>query len=379
MKKITHVIASLGTGGTEIMCLRLARYWQSRFEQSVIAWSFSSRSLEAEFVDVTEGQLSTLPNSRRSYFTQFSWIQTLLKKNKPDALLIHCLGMPHLIAAAAACTAGTTSLSAWAGNPPPQHRGARLRYSTIVLASRLLHCPIASCSASVEQELRRLGVGLPARSTMVPNAIDVAQIAMTAEISRKMRCDVRPVIAMISRLDSIKDHATLLEAFAKIHRELRDAELWIIGDGPLRADLEERTRSLGIELSVRFLGNKSNVASLLGQIDVFAFSTTCDEGFGIVLIEAMAAGVPIVASDVAACREVLAGGEAGMLVRPADPAAMAAALGRVLASRDLRDRLTRQALHRVRSEYSLESCARRWENQLFGKPLPTHLIAACAS
>jgi glycosyltransferase involved in cell wall biosynthesis len=219
---------------------------------------------------------------------------------------------------------------------------------------------------------------MPARSAILPNAIGVADIVTAARRSREMRTDLRATIAMVSRLDVIKDHSTLLKAFATVQRDMPSAQLWIVGDGALRGNLEAQARALGLAEAALFLGNRPDVASLLGQVDVFAFSTTRDEGFGIVLIEAMAAGIPVVASDVAACREVLADGEAGLLVPPSDPAALASTIRQVLNSPELRERFASRALQRVRSEYSIESCARRWEAQLFGAPQSLKRFAECA-
>ncbi|HVX35946.1 MAG TPA: glycosyltransferase [Hyphomicrobium sp.] len=373
-----HVISGFGTGGTEMMCLRLARYWRGRFEQHVLAWSSSTRCLEQNFHDVTQGNVSVAPSKRRTYLAQWAWIRKQIALTRPDAILIHCFGVPHLLVAAAARSTGIRSASAWAGNPPPQNASARLRFSAIVAASRFIRCPILSCSKAVEQEFERLGVGLPGRSTILPNAIGIADIAATAERARVSRANLRPTIAMVSRLDAIKDHATLLRAFAVVKRDKPDAELWIIGDGPLRARLDAQARMLGISDSTRFLGNRVDIGNLLGQVDVFAFSTTRDEGFGIALIEAMAAGIPIVASDVAACREVLADGEAGLLVPSSDEIAMASALNNLLGSPELRKRLAQKALQRVRSEYSIESCAHRWEAHLFGVPQSLYRLSECA-
>ncbi|AGK56629.1 group 1 glycosyl transferase [Hyphomicrobium denitrificans 1NES1] len=374
-----HVITGLGTGGTEMMCLRLARHWQNRFEQHALAWSSSSRSLERDFNNVFQDHVSVLPSDRQSYFDQWRWARKQIAQRKPDAILLHCFGIPHLIVAAAARSAGVRRVSAWAGNPPPRSRIARLRFCAILAASRIIRCPVLSCSRTVEQEFKQLGIGMPARSAVLPNAVDVADILADARRLREMRSDLRPTIAMVSRLDVIKDHATLLEAFAIVRRDMPSAQLWIVGDGALRGNLEAQARSLGIAESTSFLGNQTDVARLLGQVDVFAFSTTRDEGFGIVLIEAMAAGIPVVASDVAACREVLADGEAGILVSPSDPVALASAISRVLNSPELRTHFASKALQRIRSEYGIESCAQRWEAQLFGAPQSLKRFAECAS
>jgi glycosyltransferase involved in cell wall biosynthesis len=103
-------------------------------------------------------------------------------------------------------------------------------------------------------------------------------------------------------------------------------QLWLVGDGSQRQRLENLSTSLGLADAVTFLGSRRDVPALLGQSDVFVFSTTREEGLGTVLIEALAAGLPIVASDVPACSEALAAGRWGTLVPPSDPAAMAAAL-----------------------------------------------------
>jgi glycosyltransferase involved in cell wall biosynthesis len=98
-----------------------------------------------------------------------------------------------------------------------------------------------------------------------------------------------------------------------------------------------------------------------------------------VLIEAMAAGVPIVASDVAACREVLAGGKTGVLVPPSDPECMSEAIRHLLDHPETRKRLTEAGLRRVQNKYAIEICARRWENILFKKPTRMNEPAACVS
>src|SRR5690606_17342206 len=88
-----------------------------------------------------------------------------------------------------------------------------------------------------------------------------------------------------------------------------------------RGELEQLVREL--DAPVRLLGSRTDVAEQVSQFDIFAFSTTVREGLGIALIEAMAASVPVIASDVPACREVLDRGRLGKLIRPEDPAAFA--------------------------------------------------------
>ncbi len=152
----------------------------------------------------------------------------------------------------------------------------------------------------------------------------------------------------------------MLRAFARVQSELGNCELWLIGDGERRQALEALAAELGITEWVRFWGERTDVPALLGGMDVFAFSTTRDEGFGIVLAEAMAAGTPIVASDVEACREVLAAGEAGRLVRPQDPDALAVGLSELLTRPDLARALADCAFARAREHLGAKACAERY-------------------
>jgi glycosyltransferase involved in cell wall biosynthesis len=155
-----------------------------------------------------------------------------------------------------------------------------------------------------------------------------AALAAATAVARKRRTHNVFTIGMVARLDPIKDHATLLRAFARLINAHPDTalELRLVGEGPLREALEKQASVLGIIGRVRFLGNCSDVPEQLGALDLFVLSTTRDEGFGIVLIEALSAGLPVIASDVPACREVLQGGLLGKLVTPDDLVALSDAI-----------------------------------------------------
>jgi glycosyltransferase involved in cell wall biosynthesis len=121
----------------------------------------------------------------------------------------------------------------------------------------------------------------------------------------------------------------------------------IVGDGELREELERRADGLPVELT----GARDDVPELLASFDVFAFPSLF-EGLCLAVIEAQAAGVPVVATPVGGIRETVVDGETGLLVPPRDPAALAAAIRRLLDDRDLARRLAEEARRRVRERYS---------------------------
>ena len=123
-------------------------------------------------------------------------------------------------------------------------------------------------------------------------------------------------VLMVSRLDSIKDQETLLKSFSRLQEPFW--KLKIVGDGPKMNSLKKLARGLSLNEKKLFYGESHNIPLILGEADIFAFSTTEAEGFGKVLIEAMAAKVPIISSDVSACRETLFNGKGGVFIPPKD-------------------------------------------------------------
>jgi glycosyltransferase involved in cell wall biosynthesis len=138
-----------------------------------------------------------------------------------------------------------------------------------------------------------------------------------------------PTLLMTARLDTAKDHATLIEAAALLKREGRTFRLRLAGGGPLRLDLERKVRGLDLTACVEFLGFRDDLATLLSEADLVVLSTHF-EGFGLAAVEAMAAGRPVVATDTSALPELVDAGRTGLLVPPKDPRALAGAIAELL-------------------------------------------------
>jgi glycosyltransferase involved in cell wall biosynthesis len=160
-----------------------------------------------------------------------------------------------------------------------------------------------------------------------------------------------PLALAIGRLIPQKDHATLLRAFAAVRANQPDAMLAILGDGPLAADTHRLVRELGLD-GVVLLPGRLETRDWLERADVFVHTSRW-EGFGIVLLEAMLAGLPIVATGVSAVPEIVADGETGMLVPAGDSSALARPLGELLADPPRARALGAAGLARAKSLFSV--------------------------
>jgi glycosyltransferase involved in cell wall biosynthesis len=184
-------------------------------------------------------------------------------------------------------------------------------------------------------------------SHVVPLGVDLDRFASGTPTLQKDGV----LVGDVARLARQKDHRTLLAAMATVRREHPDARLVLVGDGELRAELEQLAAGLGLEGSVLFTGARDDVPDLLASFDVFAHAARY-EGFCLAVVEAQAAGIPVVATAVGGVPEAVANGETGLLVPPGDDHALAAAITRLLEDQPLADRLAAAGRRRVHDLYS---------------------------
>jgi len=167
-----------------------------------------------------------------------------------------------------------------------------------------------------------------------------------------------PVVLWVGRLDPIKGLAFLIDAFGAVAGSTA-AHLLLAGDGPVRDRLQGQIIRSNLSDRVHLLGPRNDVASLLKAADVFVFPSRA-EGLPNALLEAMAAGVPTVATDVAGCRDLIENGVTGLLVPYGDTGSLAGAIRRLLEDRALANRLAAEAARVVHRDWSLENCYRAY-------------------
>lgn len=359
-KVVIHVLNGFAFGGIEQLCLQILQHPPHNVQNILINLNPERLEMLPAFEQVPNLVILNQPyrsNQKLRFIFHFA---ATLRQYHPQAVFIYPFSIIHLLVGLAARLAFIPQIAVHAGNTPPQVPSECQKWKRLIQASRLLQIQIHCCSEVVHANFHTL-TPLPKGSFPIPNGCDVDEIATRAKVSReKHPASAAKVMGMVARLNAIKDQETLIRAFALVHKKFPKTELWLIGNGEQKEYLQNWKNELKLQNAVTFWGSRSDIPELLGQMDIYAFSTTDKEGFGISLIEAMAASLPIVASDVPACREVLGDGEAGFLVSQGNPEALALVLEKLFSCDEERTNWGKRAYQRAVTHHSIQKCAERW-------------------
>ena len=357
---IVHVFESLMPGGAERQALLLVRNSDAgRFRHSVINYCPRPGDLTAAFADAGVS-VHTLAKSELGPVRFFFALRALLRRLEPD--VVHALlYSPSFWGRAAALSVGLRGIVASARNSRPYETwyesfGDRL-------LSRGTRVRIAN-SNGVRDVL--LGsVGLEDREVrVIYNGIDTRRLTPSAgrtELRRRLGWgDGQIVLLCVGRLVPEKDFPLLLRAAARLRERAPAARVCIAGWGPLQTDLESLRASLRLEGVVDLLGRREDVSDLLAACDVFVM-TSRTEGFSNALLEALAAGVPVLSTRVNGAIEILRDEENALLADVGDEDAVVEGLARLAADSALRSRLAAAGAACVRERFTVDAMVRAHE------------------
>lgn len=197
---------------------------------------------------------------------------------------------------------------------------------------------------------------------VIPNGVDLRRYAAVDRTTSRVALGLdaeRRYVATIARFHPVKDHRTLLNGFAEVSRARPDVDLLLVGDGPLRPDLERLCGELSIADRVHFMGIRDDVASILRASDVFAL-TSVSEAASITLLEAMASELPVVVTAVGGNPEIVRDGTDGLLVPRRSSAGVTRALLRILGDAAMAAAMGRAGAERVRAKFTLDNTIGRY-------------------
>jgi glycosyltransferase involved in cell wall biosynthesis len=353
--RVLHLIAGLGIGGAERTLVQLATGLDPRrFVSSVLALDAAEGAL-AEALRSRGIPVDGLDVRRRGPAAGLAALVGRLRRERPEVLhtwMFHA-NLPGRIAGS------LVGIPAIVSSEHTLGQESQRRYLASRATGRLADAHVCVSQAVASFALER--IGLPGRRLIViPNGIDVDAFRRrrspeAARTGLGLGAD-GPVVGTVSQLKQVKRVDVLLDALGRLPGQ----RLLVVGDGERRRALEARADALGLSRRLRFCGEQADPRAHLEAMDVFALASDF-EGLPVAPLEAMAMGLPVVATDVGGTREVVEDGATGTLVPRGDPIRLAEALGRLLRDPCLRARFGARGLERVTRGFGAQAMVRRYE------------------
>lgn len=343
--RILQILPELNVGGVETGTVDFARYLRDHGHYPVV---ISNGGALAERLQQEGIKHYTLPVHKKFFWTARKMVKEVRRIIREERIdIVHA----------------RSRVPAWIAFFACRHTPAEFittchgHYSTHLL-SRVMGWPrlvIVPSSAIARHMIDAFGV--PAeRIRCIPRSVNLERFQ---GLARRTSGTSSPVISIVGRITPLKGHTYFIKAMARVVRSLPYAKVWIIGDAPAkkpayRQEVEMLVRRLGLQEHVEFLGNREDVPALMAQSDVVVMASVEPESFGRVILEAQAAGTPVVATSVGGVLDIIDDERTGLLVLPRDVDAMAAAVLRLLRDKALAKELTSAAYAKLQEEFTLD-------------------------
>ena len=235
-------------------------------------------------------------------------------------------------------------------------------------------CKGIACIVAVSKEIRDVVIrewrAHDEQVKVILNGIEVEEVENTIEMRHQKRVSQRSengyretdlIIGSVGLLRAVKDYQTLIRSMKIVNTEIPYAKLVLVGDGPERDDLRKLVKELSLEGCVRFLGYRDDVEHLLQMMDIFVLNSI-SEGTSIAILEAMAAGLPVVATSTGGTPDIVEDRGTGLLVPPRDFSGTSAAILTLIRNPQMRKSMGARGRKRVRECFSVERMIRNYES-----------------
>lgn len=354
--KIVFVITGLGVGGAERQVVDLAdRFVGLGHEVKIIYLTGNVRLRPSS--DAIELIGLDVPKSPLGFIWAIFSLARHLRAIKPDIVHSHMVHA-NLLARLSRLIYRVPRLVCTAHN---SNEGGVARMLAYRVTNGLADVSTNVSVEAVQSFEKKHAVPVGQMLSMV-NGIDVHRfqpnLTSRIQLRRALAWGDAQVFLAVGRLVEAKDYPNLLGAFFKLHKDFPDARLCVVGDGPLRSEMEKLVNDRGLAQSVQFLGIRDDIPELMNAADFFVLSSAW-EGFGLVVAEAMAAQKIVIATDCGGVSEVLGGH--GILVKPRNSQMLTEAMQTAMLLKPAKAQdMARAARAWVVDHYSIDSVAREW-------------------
>jgi glycosyltransferase involved in cell wall biosynthesis len=372
--KILHIITRLEFGGPPLSLMDLiARLDKEKFDVSLATGFTPDRKRDmiedARKLNIDVFTVSSLVRDVRilSDIRAFWQIMRIIKKGGYH--IVHChTSKAGFIGPLAAKLAGARCVLYSPHGTILHGYFGRLKTKVFILLQRFaaLFIDKIICLSRIEiSQYLEVKIGSPRKYTFIHNGIDVESMARRRADSLTMRKMLGIgaddfVGISVGRLVPVKGYRDLIEAIRLLKPNIPNIRLLLVGDGSERKALEKQAESAGLSNHVRFTGLRRDIAEILSCADLFLLSSL-NEGFGLVLVEAMAMRLPIVATRVGGVPEVVEHEKTGILVAPEDPQAMGNAIARLYCNRQWGKELGAAGYERAQNTFDICNITEQYE------------------
>ena len=352
--RILHVIPNFGPGGAERLLVNLLEEFdRERFEVAAVSLypetgtilerEIREKGLKVYYLNKHKGPDPRMVPQLWNIFQDF----------RPDVVHTHLSVLRYTLLPALFCRV-----------PVQVHTVHNIAQKEVDQVGKLVHwfafrlagvVPV-SISQEVAVTVRNL-YGHEIETPVIYNGIPTGRFS--AYTNRKDENNT--ILLHVGRFSLQKNHKLLIEAFALAVKECSRLRLWLVGDGELKSDIEKLVAEKGLSSYVSFLGIRADVAELLGQCDIFALPSDW-EGVPLTVLEAMAAGKPVIATAVGGVPELVKDGETGILIPPQDTKSLAQAILKLATNPELGQQMGQRGQTRAKEQFDIARTTRNYES-----------------
>ncbi|MCA9073887.1 MAG: glycosyltransferase family 4 protein [Planctomycetaceae bacterium] len=354
--RVLHVIDRLSMGGTQNLLMRSISELDRRGVKSQVCVLSSTVSTDESYRDRVQPEYLNFSGDYRNPLTMLGCerrLRDVVERVGPD--LIHSyLWVSDFLSAKVAAKTSTSHISHIVDRRPWQesnrliHRIRRSSTKQAMKRARTRYLAVSQAAKEFACEHMQYDPGIVA---VAANGIDWNEFA---EQCRPLNGNGKLVLGMAGRIEFEKGHQYLLQAVARLVEQGIPVKLRITGDGPLREETESFVRSNGLEAHVSFLGWVASVTEFYQAVDLFVVPSVNAEGLPTTILEAMASGCVVIASDVGGASEAIRHHVDGCLVPARDVDALVAEVARLAGNRDLLCRMGDSARAQIRQHFTTE-------------------------
>ncbi|MDZ7316692.1 MAG: glycosyltransferase [candidate division KSB1 bacterium] len=358
--RVLQLVEGFNFGGAETKLLELVEHMdRSRFETTVVSLGLGNE-IEHLF-RALDCRVEIFHRKRQVDFPLLQRLRRFIRQERIE-IVMTTLFYADVLGALAGHSGGAKGVFSWETISSPKwlvpHRFWAYRY-----AIRHADKVISVSQATAEWLVRKRKV--PAHKVMIiPYGVNLDKFNPKPKNLTREQIGLSPtdlVIIQVARLTEQKGHKFLVEAAARVAAEIPQAKFVLVGDGPLRREIEEQISRFGLKDRFRLLGFRHDVHQILPLCDIFTLPSLY-EGLPNVVLEAMACGLPVVATPADGTKEAVVDGETGFLVPIADVDALSERLIQLGRQAELRKRLGEAGRRRVERHFSLTGQVKQFED-----------------